>query len=1291
MKVEDHPNRAQKLRRGICLAMAIGALLAAPLARTQTAGEGTIQGTVTDSSGAVIANASVTATNVATNVATTRVSSSAGFYSVAPLPVGTYTVTVTATGFQKLVQNNVVVNALAIQTVNVVMKPGETTETVTVTAAPPMLHTADATLGMTIENSTYSSLPIQISGSQRDPTAFATLTPGTLGGIRLPIIGGTGNYLGQLYLDGMPAETVSQQGDNRPVSLGLDLDAVDQMQVVTSTPPAEYMGAGAENFTMKSGGLQYHGQVSDFIRNTAFDTWSFSSKEATTKNALGQTIPAPKPSEHQNEVSASIGGKVPHTGNKLFFFFAYDNYFERLGPNPQIFTVPTTLMRAGDFTELGGPNNTPVIFDPTTTTCSGGTCTRAPFQGLKNGVPTYNVIPANEISPIAQKMESFLPAPSNSNLTGNYLGGVPKGYNNHVYDWRVDYDLSATQRISTVGAMGAENYLNNYSTPYLPMPYVGGDLADIYPKNYQVADTWTITPNIVNQIKYSFTRFFQNIHNATQGIKQYEAGTMGITNLPPNGAQSAEEFPEEEFGTNKSFGVVQDKWTGYGNSVSTQLTTPNNYALTDNLTWVKGKHSLTFGFTYQWQEINNANPATYTGVLQLPFTTNATADFAGSSLNGNTTGYSYASFLLGAVGGTPSIGLQSVSEVGGRYHTFSPYVQDTYKVTPNLTLDLGLRWDYLPPYHEVKNRWTFLNPNLTNPITGTPGLLQFAGNYGGPGVSCGCETPVHTYWQNWGPRIGLAYAIHDKTVIRAGFAQVFTQAGGVGGRGGAFNGTGQTGFNTTAIGPAEVTSGPGAGPSFYLNNSPYFQSIGLANTDLFGPGYVYPTAPPPSLAAQAENTGFYVDPTTGKMQSAGSVSYADPYYSGRAPEIEMYNAGIERGITRDMTLAVNYVGNESHFIVNSGTTKGDARGFWSNELNPVYLAALGPVLNSKGSAPLLVSAATPDNVAILNSHFPNVTVPAYFQAAAAVSSAATIQQALVHFPQYKGVSDTWGNVSNFSYNSLQITLEQRMAHGLSFNINYTYAKNLGDDGTFRSGFDIPAAAISGGTHSWKMDRIDRSRTANDITHTFHAFGVYKLPFGAGHFGNDSRAVRWLAGGWELSSIYTRASGAPLAITTSGCLGAVGQCMPDLNSSYSKHSARINGNWGDGLATTGLGSVQYIDSSAFASPTDVSTAPGCPGSKCVSQYLIGSAPRTGALGLIGPGNWNWDAGLRRTFPIHDRLNFVFEADCIDLWNHVNFRAPSSSNLVWSPKSSSSFGSVTSAEGNRDWQFAGHINF
>jgi len=1332
-------NKAQNRTRSwtivasVVFALAICLIWAAMPAGAQTVGEGSIVGTVTDSTGAVIPNATVTVTNTATNVATVVKSSSAGYYNITPVLPGTYTVQVVAQGFKTLIQDNVVVDALQVRAVNPILSVGAETQTVTVTGAPPVLDTADATLGNIMENETYANLPLQMNGSQRDPTAFGVLTPGAQAannGARLPIVGGTGSYLGQLYLDGMPAETVTQQGDNRLVSESVDLDAVDQFQLVTSTPPAEYMGAGAENFTMKSGGLKYHGQVSDFVRNTVFDSWSFTAKAATTKNALGVVVPAPKPVEHQDELSASGGGVVPKTGKKLFFFVAYDKYHYRKGASYSLFTVPTPLMLAGDFTELNGnvgsggqsgtTNNPAILYDPTTNSCTGSSCTRTPLQGTKNGVATNNVIPSTMVSPIATAMTKFMPAPTNASvLVNNYLGGYPGGYDNHLIDWRVDYNLSAKQSISSVGAMGTVGYVNNYGSPFLPPPYIGGDLADIFPKDYVVGDTYTVSPNLVNQLKYSFTRFFQNIHDATQGVAAWELGAFGITNIPQG--QAGQEFPGASFGTTSAYGTVQTTWTGNGSSISTQLTTPNNYALTDNVQWVKGKHSLNIGITYQWQEDNNANPATYSSVLDLAYNAYSTANFAsgGNALSTGTAsvplGYSFASYMLGAVGGSPSLGLQPVSELAGRFKPFAPYVDDIYKFSPKLTVTLGLRWDYLPPYHEDQNRWTFLNPTLTNPLTNSPGMLEFAGHFGGAGVSCGCDTPVNTYFGHWGPRLGIAYSYNPKTVVRAGFAMVFTQAGGVGGRGGAAGGTGQTGFNMTAIGPIEATTGNGAAPSFYLNNSTGFAGKGLSNTSMFGAGFAYPAAPTPGVLAQELNTGFALCPasgvgpggtacTPGGFLSASTVSYADPYLSARAPELEFYNIGIERELTQNMTLAVNFVGNESHFIINSGSTGGNARGQWTNELNPTYLATLGPLLSTSGG-PLLTAQATAANIATAVKAMPSINVPAFYAAAGAVSSKATIAQMLVAFPQYSGVSDTWGNVGNFAYNALQITLVQRMSQGLTFNFNYTYSKNLGDDGSYRTGFFVPTNAISRGNQAWGQDRMDRSWTVISVPNLLHAYGVYQLPFGKGHIGNNSFLVRTLAGGWQFSGIYSWLQGTPMGVTLSGTTSSTyvgqGTAMPDMNPAspdFIRKNARINGKFGGGPngynacnlgIVSGCTAIPYVDLGAFQTPVQVSTASGCTSTSCSTPiYLIGNAPRTAPLGLRNPSSWDLDTRLSRTFPIHENLTFQFEADCLNTWNNVVFGSPSAS---WT-STSASFGTIGGISNSpRDWQFAGHINF
>jgi hypothetical protein len=339
------------------------------------------------------------------------------------------------------------------------------------------------------------------------------------------------------------------------------------------------------------------------------------------------------------------------------------------------------------------------------------------------------------------------------------------------------------------------------------------------------------------------------------------------------------------------------------------------------------------------------------------------------------------------------------------------------------------------------------------------------------------------------------------------------------------------------------------------------------------------------------------------------------------------------------------------------------------------------------------------------SYFPTAPAPTFFTAAAAVNASATVAQMLTAFPQYSGVSDTYGNVGNFTYHSLQIVLNQRMHNGLTFNANYTYSKNVGDDSTIRSGFDVPAGAISGGTKSYKQDRMDRSWTTISIPHIIHAYGVYELPFGKGKIGSDIAAVRWLAGGWQFSGIYSFSSGTPMALTWSGATGTTlpgqGQAMPDMAAGFSG-PLRINGKFGSGpngvntcnlginkLGQTGCSKIQYLSPAGFSAPGDISPF-DTGASKPLPQYLIGNAPRTLAYGARNPYTWDVDSGLRRTFPIKESLAFVFEADCLNVWNRVTFSAPSSS---WST-GSTTFGTITSTasnQGPRDWQFAGHLNF
>ncbi len=362
-----HVWTARQLRGiGILLIMLACVGLILPPAMAQSGGQGAISGTVTDATGALIPNAVVVAHNDATGVDTKRTASSGGLYNISPLLPGTYTVTVSADGFTTFKQEKLIVDALSNVGLNVSLKTGSQNEIVTVSDTPPALETTNSTLGGTISNNVYMALPLLISGSQqRDVTQFSNLLPGAQvnPGGRSSIIGGTGQRLGELYLDGLPLTTLSQQGDNRPVFNIVPLEAIDQIKVVTSGFSAEYQGAGLENYNLKSGTNQYHGSVFAYFRNTAFDAWSFSSKpgggntQKVVQNGVLVTVPGPKPPEHQTELGFAVGGpvKIPFLFNghdKLFFYATYDKFRSRLGANPSATTIPTLLMRQGNFQEL---------------------------------------------------------------------------------------------------------------------------------------------------------------------------------------------------------------------------------------------------------------------------------------------------------------------------------------------------------------------------------------------------------------------------------------------------------------------------------------------------------------------------------------------------------------------------------------------------------------------------------------------------------------------------------------------------------------------------------------------------------------------------------------------------------------------------------------------------------------------------------------------------------------------------------------------------------------------------
>jgi hypothetical protein len=1293
-------------------------------AAAQNGGDAAINGVVTDSTGAVVPNADVSAINIATGVETKRTSSSAGVYQVSPLIVGTYKLKVSAPGFQVIVQEGIELHENMVFGLNPVLQVGNQQETVTVSEAPPSLDTANAVLGSTIQSQEFMELPILLSGQQRDVTSFSNLLPGAQSGSRSTLFSGTANRVQEVYLDGIPMTTISQIGDNRPILNAVPSEGIGEIGALTSGQSAEYQGAGSVNYSMKTGGNKLHGSVVDFVRNTIFDTWGFTAAYATQAklvNGVVTTVPVGKPVDHQNEFSITVGGPVviPHLFNghdKLFFFGAYDKTHIRNAPSYAATSVPTLLMRQSDFSELlkanGGPGYT--IYDPTsqaacTANSTTGPCRYAYGQSAgtgmgANGNPTgtiTNVIPQGQLSPIAQTMQSFLPAPSSSGIQNNYIGGTPSGYDNWLYSGRFDYTISPKQTISgtiTGGNRKAVPYTSS-SNMIIPAPYTPTTYSEVAGHWADLSDSYTITPNVVNQFKFGFSNFGgPPLRNITQGVKAWEAQNMGITftGVPANG-QAVTEFPTSNFaGSNAPF-----QW-GAGSSGVTATTVSESYTGVDNLLWIKGKHAMTFGMQMQWLQMNADTYDGPTSNLQLNWSTNETAAVSGSSY-GTGTGYSYASYMLGAVGST-GITLQPFSTLGGRYNTISPYFQDDYKISPKLTINLGLSWDDNPPYREVHNRFSFLNPNIANPVTGNNGALQFAGNWGGSSVSCNCTTPIKTYWKNWGPRVGFAYSLTPKTTIRAAYSLVYSHGGGTGGAGNTYNGPSQLGF-TSSPSYTDGAAGASAGPAFYLNNSTGFASMGLSNNNFGGPGYTVPAITAPGAVSQTLNVGNTVSSAGAFVTASAAPGYADPYLSGRSPEFSFWNFGIQRELASNLVLTVNYTGSESHFITGAGSSaNGYMRGKYSGQIDPIYYA-LGTTLNLPATSTNLAAANTKAAAAGL----PAITLPYTSYGAAAATSTgagkATIGQALTWMPQFSGTTDTWGSQSaNASYHSLQASLQHKLAHGLTLNVNYTYSKNLDDAGTMRSGYAIPASVSLNGKGS-VANRADRSISANSIPNILTGYGTYKSPFGKNGIGANNFFVRQLAGGWSLSTVFSYDDGTPQLVVASSCTSTyqptAGTCMPDLNPSYTSKSVRQNGSWGKGINARTLGKAPTAGGISYAKGyvgnnteapqgTALAACTATSGPFCnPGQFMIGDAPRSAAYGLRNPSTYNINMGLRRTFDItKESVKFVFAADCTNATNHVTF---SGINVGVDNNTFGTVSAATGSSGSRDFQFSGRLNF
>lgn len=1126
------------------------ALWAASLS-AQIGGTGTIKGSVADPSGAVIAGAGVTATHIATGVESRRETTGAGLFVIAPLPAGVYKLAASAQGFRTTVQGQVVVDGLSTVELNLKLEVGATTDSVTVSAVLPELNTTDARMGQTMRNDMYTALPLSMGGGNpRNPASFIYLMPGVQEGGTFGFINGGQSFSKDVYIEGLPITDAVRQGESRALQFAVSVESVEQFQVETSGQSVEFNGQGSENYTIKSGTNQFHGALYEYLRNTKFDARGFFSPT--------------RPQQNQNQYGFTFGG--PIMKNKLFFFGAYDGYKYRVATPYQQITVPTLRMRAGDFGEL------PVaLFDPATTNCPGGAnCSRQAFPG--------NLIPASRISPASKFFQEGLPAPTGTTIAGNYLANNPGvGFNNRNATVKVDYSHSDPHKFSVLFSRGSHEQssaIRGNPLP-LPLPYTVTRVVSEVPTLGQVKHTWVINSTMMNQINLGASRLYVPITNPTIAGNWVEKA--GIKGLPRGDATQS--FPETSFaGPNSPV-----SWRG--TDARPFLDALNNYSLQDSFQWIKSNHAIKAGF--QHQRLQDNYRARYDGTLFIAnFSNVQTAGFNNGTLQNNT-GNAYASYLMGNLASS-TVNEDSVVTSGARYRTYAWWVGDDWKVTRNLTVNLGLRHDIMQPYVEVADRVSWFNPDIPNPLVGGfKGALQFGGKGADP-LYCNCSTRIKTQYNNWGPRLGFAYRLGDKTVIRSGYGMMYTRHGAVGGRGGAREGTGKLGF-TAAPG---FTSIDGFTPAFNWNDGvPAYQRPPFIDSTL--------------------NTGFFTERPT-----AGGVAWDNPTEGARPPRYQNWNFSLQRALSSTMTLTAGYAGGNGKLL------RGGGRGIWSGQIHPQYLA-LGNLLTSQVNANTLTQA---------RAIIPSVSLPyANFRG--------TFAQMLRPFPQYSGVTADFVNLASSNYSSLQITVQKRMTNGLTFNINHTWSKTLSDAGAGRS------------EYFWEREK---THGESDRRHVFNAMVVYQLPFGPGRaFNPSSMVTRGLLGGWRLSSITRLRSGNPYGIIGAACnLPNAGGCRASYAPGFSG-PVRINGDWGSGDL---LGArPQFLDPKAFQNP---------------AAYTYGNTPGAGAYGLYGPGFWNEDLSVTRTFKINERFKVDFAAEGFNITNAVLFNGPASLDIT-----NANFGRIT----------------
>jgi hypothetical protein len=975
-------------------------------ALAQTA-SGTITGTVVDPAGAVVPNAPLQLTNTQTGVTADAVSSATGNFTFSQLAVGTYELKVNVAGFKAYVHQNLSVQSAQTIRADVTLEVGTSTESITVTTQSTMLSTENAALASNVTVARLNSLPILGIGVNsaspagvRNPLASSILTPGVFF-----------NPAQATRVNGAPANTYGIKLDGQDITNGVNtsasqqqvqpsVEALQEVAVQSSNYSAEYgqAGSGLFQYTTKSGTNNFHGSAYDYFVNEALNAHqSFSHIRNIAR---------------RNDFGGSIGGpiiipKLYNGKDRTFFFFNMEVFKENTSIADQFRTVPIAPYRNGDFSNLlhKDPNdpNTPMvpftgtlavdglgnqmyqgqIFDPssdqtTPTAANGATRARTAFPG--------NKIPLTSFDPSSVKYQNLIPAPTQSGLINNFVNAFPSNRLTPIPSIKLDHNFNSKWRISFYHSSTQTEtpYATGFgSSEGFPDNLTATRGTYIYSRTWRATLDYTITPTMLLHFGAGYiVNDFSDRAPITNFDMVKVLGITGGTLGPDNGARIPVFQQMMGYGTSNLAAAGGMSTTGPGiGQVRNLLQRPTGQL---SLSWVKGNHTFKFGTEVRLEGYPNhvytntsGNFSWLNGATAASISTQTANSFFQpnvAALGGLYSGFPYASLLLG---GPQSVTIAQPTDTRGGRSFYSWFAQDTWKITRKLTFDYGLRWDIFTYPREQYGRTPSLAQSLPNPtVGGHPGATIFE-------ATCNCRFAQNYPWA-YAPRLGLAYQVNEKTVVRAGAGLSYSMSQG----GGQVVGSSQTYTNPTFGAPAMILS----------------------------------TGIPPAPVWPNYNPGLF--PVSASIPSAGPAQIDQNY--GRPARQWQWNLGLQREIGRDFVLEASYVGN---------------RGVWwrasslvdYNALNPATLKSVYGLdwTNPADRAILSASLSSPTAGRFQNQ----VPYPGF-------PTSASVAQSLRPFPQFTTIAVTGAPLGNTWYDAMQLKATKRFSHGLDFTWTYTYSKEL---------------------------------------------------------------------------------------------------------------------------------------------------------------------------------------------------------------------------------------------------------